>query len=111
MKKDLLDIGIPVQSPTLKCNDIHCAFHGFIKVRGRIFVGTVVRSVLHKTATIEFQRQYYLQKYERFEKRRTRLKAHVPTCIEIKKGDRIKIMETRPISKTKNFVAVEILKK
>ena len=111
MKEKSIDIGIPVILPTKNCNDTHCPFHGFIKVRVRLFTGTVIRNVLHKTATIEFPRQYYLPKYERYEKRRTRLKAHIPPCLDIKKGDKIKIMETRPISKTKNFVAVEILKK
>mgnify|MGYP001581110887 CR=1 FL=1 len=111
MKNIAIDIGVPVSLPNQVCNDQHCPFHGFTKVRGRIFTGTVVREVLHKTATIEFPRQNYLPKYERFERRRTRLKAHIPPCLDIKRGDKIKIMETRPISKTKNFVAIEIIKK
>jgi small subunit ribosomal protein S17 len=60
---------------------------------------------------IEFPRKLYLSKYERFENRRTRIKAHVPPCLTIAKGDTIKIIESRPISKTKNFVAVEVVKK
>ena len=105
------DIGIDVAQPASACTDRHCPFHGELKVRGRIFSGPVIRDVVHKSTMIEFPRKLYIQKYERFEKRRTRIKAHVPLCITIKKGDIIKVMESRPISKTKNFVAVEVIKK
>ena len=81
-----------------------------LKTRGRIFIGRVIKDVFHKTTTIEFPRQIYNQKYERFQKRRTRIKVHVPDGIDVKKGDTIKVIETRPISKTKNFLAVEVIK-
>lgn len=110
MKENKIDIGIEVPQPNQKCSDLNCPFHGYIKVRGRIFTGKVIRDVLHKTATIEFSRQHSIPKYERYEKRRTRLKAHVPPCLDVKHGDIIRIMETRPISKSKNFVTIEILK-
>ncbi len=105
------DIGIPLTAPTAVCTDRHCPFHGELKVRGRTFEGIVIRDVTHKSTMIEFPRKLYLPKYERFEKRRSRIKAHVPPCMTIKKGDVLKIMESRPISKTKNFVAVEVMKK
>jgi len=104
------NIGIQVTQPKEACNDVCCPFHGSIKLRGRTFVGKVIKEPFHKTATIEFARQFYLTKYERYEKRRTRLKVHIPPCLNVKKGHDIKIIETRPISKTKNFVVVEILK-
>ena len=103
-------IGIEVPFPQKTCVEEKCPFHGNLKVHGRVFVGTVIRDVFHKTATIEFPRQFYIQKYERYEKRRTRIKAHVPGCLEVTKGDQLKIAETRPLSKTKNFVAVEVIK-
>lgn len=105
------DIGIPVIPPSTVCTDRHCPFHGGLKVRGRTFTGAVIRDVTHKSTMIEFPRKFYLPKYERFENRRTRVKAHIPPCLPIKKGDVIKIMESRPISKTKNFVAIEVVKK
>ena len=80
-----------------------------LKTRGRIFIGRVIKDVFHKTTTIEFPRQIYNPKYERFQKRRTRLKVHIPNGINVKKGDTIKVIETRPISKTKNFLAVEVI--
>ena len=110
-KQNGRDIGIPVVSPAATCTDRHCPFHGELKVRGRIFTGSVIRDVAHKSTMIEFPRKLYLPKYERFENRRTRIKTHVPSCLTIKKGDIVKVMESRPISKTKNFVAVEVMKK
>ena len=106
-----IDIGVPFIAPQATCDDKHCPFHAGLKLRGRSFEGKVIRNVIHKTTIIEFPRRFYLPKYERFEKRRTRIKAHVPPCLPIVKGDTIKIMESRPISKTKNFVAFEVIKK
>src|SRR3989338_9932958 len=109
-EKNTINIGIPITPPTKTCDDKHCPFHGNLKPRGRSFTGKVIRDVMHRTTIIEFPRRHYIPKYERFEKRRTRIKAHIPPCMNITKGDTIKIMESRPISKTKNFVALEVLK-
>ncbi len=100
-------IGINVEQPKNKCEDLHCPFHGGLKLRGRIFHGTVITDSFHKTVKVEWPRQYYLKKYERFEKKRSRVKAHNPPCIDAKKGNKVKIMECRPISKTKNFVIIK----
>ena len=110
MKEKTKNIGIKVKSPTAKCKDKHCPFHGNIKTRGKIFTGEII-SYFHKTVTIEFPRRFYLPKYERYEKRRTRIKTHNPPCIDAKKGDFVKIMECKPISKTKNFVIVGKIEK
>ena len=96
--------------PKETCSDSHCPFHGGARVRGRTFTGKVMKDVFHKTATIEFPRLFFIPKYDRYEKRRTRIKVHVPSCIAIKPGSVIKIGETRPISKTKNFVVVDVIK-
>lgn len=92
-----------------KCSDIKCPIHGNLSVRGRRFDGTVVSTDMRKTAVIEFGRLYFLQKFERYEKRRTKLKVHNPDCINAKNGDIVLIMECRPLSKTKNFVIVKKL--
>jgi len=80
-----------------------------IVTRGRIFVGKVVTSKAQKTVRVEWPRRYYLPKYERFEKRRTRVQAHNPKCLSVKLGDTVRISECRPISKTKKFVVIEKL--
>ena len=92
---------------TTKCNDVHCPTHLGFKTRGRTFTGTVIEFKAQKTATVEWERRKYIPKYERYEKRRTRLKVHVPECSEVKKGDIVVIKECRPISKTKKFVITE----
>ncbi len=94
-----------------ECDDKKCPFHGKLRTRGMVFVGDVIKADLHRTATIEFKRQFFLQKYERKEIRFSKIKAHNPGCINAKVGDKVKIMETRPISKTKNFVIIEIMGK
>ena len=99
--------GAASETPEQACQDIRCPFHGKLTTRGRQFTGTVVSAKMRRTAVIEFERLNYLEKYERYEKRRTRLKAHNPDCIEAKDGDVVNIMECRPLSKTKNFVVVQ----
>ena len=64
---------------------------------------------MQKTVNVEWEWQNYLRKYERYEKRRSRVKAHNPSCINANEGDIVRIMECRPLSKTKNFVVVEVL--
>ena len=92
-----------------KCNDQKCHFHGYTSVRGRSLTGTVISTKMRKTVIIEFDRLFYLKKYERYEKRRTRLKAHNPECINAKDGDVVEVMECRPLSKTKNFMIIRKL--
>lgn len=111
METKAKQIGISVNLPSQKCEDRHCPFHGSLKVRGRIFTGDITKTNLNKSATVEFLNFYYLPKYERYEKRTTRLQVHNPPCINAKIGDYVKIIESRPISKTKSFVIVEVIKK
>ncbi len=108
--KKTKNIGIEVKVPSKSCEDKYCPFHGKLNLRGRIESGIVIKTNLHKTATIEFSHLHPIPKYERYEKRRTRLKVHNSPCINAKKGDKVRVMETRPISKTKNFVIIEVIK-
>jgi small subunit ribosomal protein S17 len=105
------NIGKGVKAPKKECKDNDCPFHGTLKARGRVFVGTVLAAKMHKTATIEWIRRVMIPKYERYAKKRTRIKARNPGCIKAKEGDVVKIMECRPLSKTVNFVIVEKLGK
>jgi len=82
-----------------------------LSTRGRKFIGEVVSDKMSKTVTVQWDRRKYIPKYERYEKRRTKVKAHNPETINAEKGDIVRIEETRPISKTKNFVVSEIVKK
>lgn len=89
------------------CLDKHCAIHGNISVRGRTFIGTVSSDKMSKSVTVVWNRTVFIPKYERYEEKRSKVKAHNPECINVKTGDKVKIMECRPISKTKHFVVVE----
>jgi len=93
----------------MKCTDKNCKQHGSIATRGRTFVGRVIATKMAKTATIEWDRKKYLPKFERYEKRRTRIKAHCPDCMGVVDGDMVEVHECRPLSKTKKFVVVKKL--
>ncbi len=80
-----------------------------LSLRGRTFVGRVVSAKAQKTATIQWERKVDVPKYERYEKRRSKIQAHNPPSINAKEGDLVKVMETRPLSKTKNFIIIEKL--
>jgi len=103
-------IGIELKIPEKECNDKKCPFHSDLKVRGRVFTGRVISSKAHKMVTIEIPRTSFIKKYERYEKKRTRIHAHNPECINVKEEDIVKIVECRPLSKIKNFVVVERIK-
>jgi small subunit ribosomal protein S17 len=103
------NIGFGIEAPKNECKDKKCPFHGDLKVRGRSFEGTVISAKFAVSPTIEWKRMNFVQKYERYERARTRMKAHNPKCIDAAVGDRVLIMECRPISKTKNFVIVKKL--
>ncbi len=101
------DIGIDVPAPKQRCEDLHCPFHGTLPVRGQSFEGKVVSTRMQRTAVIERQYLRYIQKFERYEKRTRRMNVHSPPCLELKAGDRVLLMECRPISKTVSFVAIQ----
>lgn len=108
MKKD--------KNVEVSCNDKLCPFHGEkgkrLKLRGRTFEGNVLKK-FHGRVVIEFDRMNYVRKYERYEKRKTKLHARLPNCLdeEVNVGDRVRIVETRPISKIIHFVVTKIVRK
>lgn len=91
----------------VECNDKYCPFHAGFKTHGRVIVGKVIKLSSAKTLQIEVPRLVLIPKYERYEKKRTRLHVHYPPCIKVEVGDMVKVRESRPISKTKNFVVIE----
>ena len=94
-----------------ECSDKKCPFHGDIKLRGRTFTGVVLAKDAHRTATIEWSYPVLVPKYERNEIRRTKIHVHNPECVDANIGDIVKVSETRPLSKTKNFVIIKNLGK
>ncbi|MBU0536386.1 MAG: 30S ribosomal protein S17 [Nanoarchaeota archaeon] len=96
-----------VKPPTEVCKDKKCPFHGDLSIRGRVFTGVVVSDVAKNTVSVRWERQRKMPKYERYERRTTKIHAHNPECIKAKNNDIVKIAECRPLSKTKNFVVIE----
>ena len=78
-------------------------------VRGNIFEGKVTSAKANKTVTVERLLTQYVSKYERYKKVKSKIKAHNPESINAKEGDIVRVGETRRISKTKNFLVMEII--
>jgi len=101
------DIGVDVAAPSKECADPHCPFHGGFSVRGQIIDGQVVNTRMQASARVQREYLRYSPKYERYEKRTSSYTAHAPPCLDVQVGDLVKIMECRPLSKTKSFVVIE----
>ena len=101
------NIGLGVAKIQGSCKDDKCPFHGSLSVRGRQFEALVVSAKMRKTAVVESDYTRFNSKYARYEKMRRKLKAHNPSCISANEGDLVRIIECRPLSKTKNFVIVQ----
>jgi len=76
-------------------------------VRGGVFTGTVESTKMQKSATVSWEHTQEIPKYERKERRNTKITVHVPEGMDIQEGDTVKVGETKPISKTKNHVVME----
>lgn len=73
-------------------------------------IGTVVSNKMQKTITVLWQRPVRHARYGKFVKRNTKLHAHDENN-EAKVGDLVEIMATRPLSKTKNWRLVRVVRK
>lgn len=73
-------------------------------------VGVVVSDKMDKTCVVKVERLVQHPLYGKTMRRTVRLKAHDEenAC---KVGDRVRLMETRPLSKEKRWRVVEILEK
>ncbi len=71
-------------------------------------VGLVVSDKMSKTRVVVVERSFRHSQYERVIKRTTRFKAHDERN-EAHVGDRVLIVETRPLSKDKHWRIKEIL--
>ena len=101
------NIGINVKQPTKSCTDKHCPFHGSFPVRGQIITGVVSSNKMNNSIIVKREMKRLNKKYERYEKRTAMYAAHCPPCLDIAVGDKVRIAECRPLSKTISFVAIE----
>jgi small subunit ribosomal protein S17 len=73
-------------------------------------VGVVVKDKMEKTVVVEVERVLKHPKYHKYLKTKTTCKAH-DEANQAKIGDKVLIMETRPLSKDKRWVVKEIITK
>ncbi|HLR35647.1 MAG TPA: 30S ribosomal protein S17 [Tissierellales bacterium] len=73
-------------------------------------VGRVVSDKMDKTVVVAVETFVTHPLYKKQIKKTTKFKAHDENN-ECKTGDRIRIMETRPLSKDKNWRVVKIIEK
>jgi small subunit ribosomal protein S17 len=107
------NIGIPGITPpkgkSEDCNDQSCPYHGTTRIRGKITQGIVVSKKSKNSLIIRRDYVQFIKKYQRYERRNTRLACHLPECLvhEIDIGDLVKVGESRKISKTKAFIVLD----
>ena len=73
-------------------------------------LGVVSSNKMDKTITVSVERKVKHPLYGKFVKKSTKFHAHDEKN-ECSIGDTVKIMETRPISKTKRWRLVEVIEK
>ena len=73
-------------------------------------IGTVVSDKMNKTITVTIERKVPHPIYKKYFKKTTKLMAHDENG-ECRIGDKVKIMETRPLSSKKRWRLVEIVEK
>lgn len=76
----------------------------------KVMIGTVVSDKMDKTVVVAVETNVKHKIYSKIVKRTYKLKAHDEenAC---KVGDKVKVMETRPLSKDKRWRVVEIMEK
>ena len=93
----------------VSCTDANCPTHGSLRVRGAVFEGLVASAKAPKMAVIVIPQVRKVPKYERYEKRRSKIHAHIPGCMTVKEGDRVQVSECRKLSRTKAFVITQVM--
>jgi len=76
----------------------------------KVFVGTVISNKMDKTVVVLVERLAQHTIYKKYIKKRKKLMAHDPknSCGI---GDKVKIIESKPISKRKRWQVIQILEK
>ena len=78
--------------------------------RRKVRVGMVVSNAADKTAVVVIERLVRHPQYKRYIRRRKRFSIHDETN-QCNVGDKVRFMETRPLSKTKRWRLVEIVER
>ena len=76
----------------------------------KVMIGTVKSNKMDKTVVVSVETNVKHPIYSKIVKRTYNLKAHDEENV-CQIGDKVKVMETRPLSKDKRFRVVEIVEK
>ncbi|MBN2541674.1 30S ribosomal protein S17 [bacterium] len=74
-----------------------------MKKQKRTLEGVCVSNKMDKTITVEITRVVKHPLYKKMTKKHSKIKAHDPENIT-QIGDRVRVIESKPISKTKNWI-------
>jgi small subunit ribosomal protein S17 len=75
----------------------------------KVFDGVVVGLKMQKTAIVSVTRRFPQPLYKKLIKKDNKINADISTFAP-QVGDRLNIVETKPISKTKHFKIMEVIK-
>jgi small subunit ribosomal protein S17 len=88
----------------------HDVSHGHMERHRRILHGVVVSDKMHKTIVVQVTRRYRHPKYKKYVNERVRYKCHDERN-EARSGDRVRIIESRPISRDKRWRLQAVLER
>jgi len=78
--------------------------------RKKVLLGTVVSDKMEKTATVLVERTFQHKLYKRTVRKTKKYKIH-DEGNECREGDRVKLIECKPISRDKNWRLLEIVER
>jgi len=81
-----------------------------VRARRKVREGTVVSNKMDKTAVVAVVDRVRHAKYNKFVLRTKKLYAHDETN-DVNIGDKVRVMETRPLSKNKRWRVTEVLER
>jgi small subunit ribosomal protein S17 len=79
-------------------------------VHRKTMIGVVIKDKMEKSVVVEVERVLKHSRYHKYLRTKTTCKAHDEEN-KARVGDKVLIMETRPISKDKRWVVKEIISK
>jgi len=80
------------------------------KSNKRVFTGVVVSEKMNKTITVSVSKRQLHPMYKKYITRSKKYKAH-DEANDAHEGDTVRIIESRPISKTKHWRLVEVIER
>ena len=104
------NIGLPVKEPKKKLieHEKKNPFNGSLSIRGKLFEGIVINAKAKGTVVIQKESPIYFKKFKRFGRSKNKIRAHVPSNLDVQEGDSVMAAECRPVSKSVSFVVIEV---